>query len=218
MMSRGLPLRYKISSWRQLPQCLSNNSSALHIRVTDFINNEFLRGFRISVVHETYGTLFACVLHARGTIITEAAEYGAKELQISGILAELEKYGFLITYAPNEKLPGGQLEYLATLRHLGYDKIRILNVWSNNVEGTKEWAPKVVAFSSKRLGDWLNNAYSPHERELYKALIDGSAANLTEICKTKKYRWDWLDFVANIDDVLCDNADDLIRIPDPNEE
>lgn len=157
------------------------------------------------------GTMFACVLHARGTMITEADEYGKKELSVDAILAELEKFGFLITYAPNERLSGGQLEYLMTLRNLGYDKIRILNIW-NSPNGAQEWRPKVVAFQSDPLGDWLNNAYSPHEKEFTKALVNGTAVNLTEMSKTKRYRWDWLDFVGSIDDIIAENADDMIRI------
>lgn len=216
MISQGQPLRFKISSWRQLVGCVSNNNCDLHIHVTDFYNNDILRGFRISVDHDSFGTVFACVLQARGTMITETAEYGESELSADSIIAELAKYGFLVTYAPNENLSSGQLEYLMTLKNLGYDKIRIINPWTS-ANGEKEFEPKVVAFQSSPLGDWLNNAYSPYIDEFTKALLDGTAVNLTYISKTKKYRWDWLkDFVGNIDDIIQDNADDMIRIEDPN--
>ena len=119
-------LRYKISSWRQLPDCLSNNSRELRIHITDFFNNEELRGFRISLEHTTLGVLFCCVLQARGSIVTDEDEYGASELTPEEILKELRKYGFEITYEPIKGLSGNLLDYLITLDKLGYDKIRVL--------------------------------------------------------------------------------------------
>lgn len=211
MVNRDL-LRYRISSWRQLPGCLSNNNSNLHIHICDLYNNDLLRGFRILVEHEQFGPVFACIVHARGTMITESDEYGRSELSTAQILSELKKFGFVIEYADHLNLPSSQLEYLLTLKNLGYDKLRILNVWTSPA-GAKEWAPKVVAFQSSPLGDWLNNAYSPSLKEFTNALVEGTAVNLTNISKTKQYRWDWLkEFVANIDDIIESNADDMIRI------
>ena len=112
------PLQYKISSWRQLPNCLSNNSRDLRIHVTDFFNNEELRGFRISLEHRTMGVLFCCVLQARGTIITDDDDYGATELSPDEILKELHKFGFYITYEPIKALSGNLLNYLITLDNL----------------------------------------------------------------------------------------------------
>lgn len=212
------PLRFRISSWRQLTGCRSNNDPDFRIHVTDFYNNRTLRGFRIRVDHPAFGDVFCCVLHARGTAVTDVDEYGRSELSESCILAELAKFGFFIEYAHEENLSGRQIQYLMTLKQLDYDKIRIINVWSAP-NGAKQWAPKVVAFQSRRLGNWLNNAYSPSEREFTAALVDGVAINLTDISKTKQFRWDWLkEFVGNIDDILADNADDMIRVDDPNEE
>lgn len=222
MTTKRCPLRYKISSWRQLPDCLSNNSKDLHIHITDYFNNDNLRGFRISVDHMKYGTLFACILEARGLLVTEQDEYGKKELSTEAILGELEKYGFFITYAPIEQLASEQLEYLLELKNLGYDKIRIISTWKDKPTAG-EWAPKVVAFQTNPLGDWLNNAYVPSSSEFTNALVAGTAINLSAISKTKQYRWDWLkDKVLNIDDVIRDNADDMIRFdeasPDYDDE
>ena len=211
MLDKGMPLRYKISSWRQLPDCLSNNSKLLHIHLSDFINNRNLLGFRITVEHDTFGTLFACVLNASGDIITPGYDYVPYELSPDAILKELEKFGYFITYEPVASLPGNQIEYLITLRGLGYDKLRKLSVWKNGLSGKESSPVKLVAFQSDPHGDWLNNAYCPSDKEFYNALMDGTAANLTEICKTKKFRWDWLDFVANIDDIIKENADEMIH-------
>lgn len=222
-MNRQCPLRYSISSWRQLPNCKSNNSRHLSIRVSDYFNDIHLRGFKISVEHEKFGTLFACMLDARGDIITEAHDYGKTELSTETILAELKKFGFYIIYNQKLHLGSEQLEYLFTLKNLGYDKLRIVNVHDASTKDSDFWGPKVVAFQVDPLGDWLNNAYSPSASEFTEALVSGTAINLTGISETKKFRWDWLkDFVANIDDVIAENADDMIYFeepqPDPDDD
>lgn len=204
-------LRYKISSWRQLPDCLSNNSRELRIHITDFFNNEELRGFRISLEHTTLGVLFCCVLQARGSIVTDEDEYGASELTPEEILKELRKYGFEITYEPIKGLSGNLLDYLITLDKLGYDKIRVLNVWHTQ-NGTKAFETKIVAFQVNPHGDWLNNGYSASEKEFIKALNDGTAINLTDTSRTKNFRWDWLyGNVLSIEDVIEANADQMIE-------
>ncbi len=219
IMNRACPLRYRISSWRQLPNCKSNNSRDLHIKVADYFNNTKFRGFRISVEHSEFGTLFACVLDARGDIVTEKDDYGKTELSTETILSELEKYGFFITYNQKFHLGSEQLEYLFTLKNLGYDKLRIVNVDTKSTTDTDLWSPKVVAFQVDPLGDWLNNAYSPSAKEFTEALIAGTAINITGISETKKFRWDWLkDFVANIDDVIAENADEMIYFDEPQPE
>ena len=211
-MSLQEPLRYKISSWRQLPNCLSNNSRELRIHVTDFFNNEELRGFRISLEHTTMGVLFCCVLQARGSIVTDEDEYGASELSPEEILRELKKYGFDITYEPIKGLSGNMLDYLITLDKLGYDKIRVMNVW-NTKNGTKAFETKIVAFQVNPLGDWLNNGYSASEKEFIKALNDGTAINLTDTSRTKNFRWDWLyGNVLSIEDVIEANADQMVEV------
>ena len=209
------PLRYNISSWRQLPQCKSNNSKNLHLHVTDYIDNHLLMGFRISVEHSVYGILFACVLNARGDIVTytdpnvPAGNPVTHELTTKQILEELHKYGFFITYNPREHLPSSQLEYLMTLKGLHYDKLRVLHVHEYK-NGANQARRYLVAFKSCKHRQWLNNDYSPSLKEFTDAVVEGSATNLTEICETKQYRWDWLDYVANIDDIIRDNAGDNI--------
>lgn len=212
-MSLQEPLRYKISSWRQLPNCLSNNSRELRIHITDFFNNEELRGFRISLEHTTMGVLFCCVLQARGSLITDEDAYGASELSPTEILKELYKYGFYITYEPITALSGNLLDYLITLDKLGYDKIRVLNVWHYTKNGSQESDTKIVAFQANPLGNWLNNGYSANEKEFLEALNAGTAINLTDTSRTKNFRWDWLyGNVLNIEDVIEDNADQMIQI------
>lgn len=202
------PLRYKISSWRQLPQCMSNNSRELHVSVTDFIQNGVLEGLRIQINHDKLGTLFACVLNASGPLLTTSNNLDT-EFSPSEILAQLERYGFFVEFDPRSNLTGSQLQYLITLNDLHYDKIRIMDVWStNNITNTKYCNHQIVAFMASANPNWLDNNYSCSVAEFTEALNNGTAANLTKISETQKYDWSWLSqFVANIADIIRDNAE-----------
>jgi hypothetical protein len=170
-MNPECPLRYKISNWRQLQHCKSNNSIHLKIGVSDYINNDKLCGLKISVEHSDFGTLFATVIGARGSLVTHFCGddcYITNDLSKDAILAELRKFGFYVTYDQEVNLPTDQLEYLMTLRELKYDKLRILTVVNPD---TKQAINYVVAFQVDPLGDWLNAAYEPTESEFTKALI-----------------------------------------------
>lgn len=202
------PLRFRISNWSQLADCKSNNSSELFIRVTNFIQDCRLSGTRIRVEHKVFGVLFACVVNAKGGIISNQDDgHTVFELTPAQILAELAKYGFLVDYSPVKALPGDQLQYLMTLRDLHFDKLRYVSVW-DIVNGQKQFISYVVAFKAEENGDWLNNGYSPSRLEYITALENGSALNVSNISASKNYNWSWLvGFVANIDDVVRDNAE-----------
>lgn len=208
-MDSQMPLRYKISSWRQLPQCLSNNSRDLHIHVSDFYS-EILRGFRIRLEHLKFGVLFACVINAKGSIVTVEDDKVVEGLTSEQILQELKKFGFLIEYDPRKHLPAAQLEYLSTLKNLGYDKLRIIGIQNANSYGDIRDTFRVVAFKIQDLPQWLFSGFSPSEKQFYDAVVKGYAINLTDVSKTRDFRWDWLDYVANIDDILRDNCNDPI--------
>ncbi len=201
----SLPLRYNISDWRQLKNVKSNNSRDLYILVTEFMQNDKLMGLRIQVLHKAFGILFACVLNAQGSIVSEFNDNLTVELTPKQILAELKKYGFFVTYDPRNHLPGNQLEYLMTLKGLGYDKLRILNVW-NTENGVKSFHWYVVAFNVKKNVEWINNGYSPSKKEFTESLKNGSSINISALSKVNRWSWNWLDYVANIDDILEDNA------------
>lgn len=205
MINDGL-LRYKVSDWRQLPQVQSNNSNKLTISVAEFVQDKRLNGTRIQVTHEDFGVLFACVVNGGGDIVSESEENLVNELTPEQILSELQKFGYYITYKPTIKLPIRQLEYLMSIRGLNFDKIRILYV-HEYIYGIKQIKWHVVAFNVKECPDWINNWYSPHKNEFLKALNSGGAMNLSKVSRTEKFNWSFLvDFVANIEDIVEDNA------------
>jgi len=180
------PLRYKISSWKQLPGCLSNTSKHLKIHVSSIFKDPGLTGLRITVEHCMFGTLFATVLNANGELIYP--EY-ANRLSDEEILKQLANYGFLIEYTPEVKLPPEQLNYLRTLQTLGFDKIRILPVKFR--DGKVEI--KTVVFNVEHNPNWLSYPYEAPYKEWEAALAKtGSALNITDVSITKQFDWGWL--------------------------
>ena len=204
------PLRFKISDWRELINCKSNNDKNLSIRIADIRNPPCLEGFRISVVHPEYGNLFTEILGAKGTMITGLSNSNANstpafQLDAEHILQELRKFGFYIVFEQRKNLPSNVLEYLNTVRGLKFDKLRVLNTEKKLSDGTSEYKWYVVAFRSCAHEFWLNNNYCASEKEFLDALLDGTAINISDFYPAKGFNWSWLDFVANIDDVLRSN-------------
>ena len=207
MITNNTPLWYKISDLRQLSGCLSNNSRDLSISVTTFVNDDRLNGLRISIDHKQFGSLFSYVIGAKGRIITTYGDEMIPELTVDQILLELMKYGFYVEYIPVDNLPGNQLKYLVTLNELGFDKLRLMNVWNLDKTGLKVFKTEVIVFNSKGHDQWLNAGYSASQDEFNKALNDGSCINVTGVSKTRNFDWSWLHNRAmNIEDILADNS------------
>ena len=79
---------------------------------------------------------------------------------------------------------------------------------TDEITGAQKYTIQIVAFISSVNPYWLNNGYSCSKKEFTECLNNGSACNLTMISETKKYNWSWLSgFVANIEDVIKDNAE-----------
>lgn len=196
------PLRYNISDWHQLSSVQSNNSRKLSIAVTDLIQSEIITGTQISVVYKGYQyPLFSYTISAAGTAVTEELAF---DLTKDQILAELAKYGFLVTFNQMRHLPENLLTYLQTLNNLGFDKIRKLNVTSMSW-GKKIGTTFIVAFMVDKCPEWLANDYEIDEKDFKDLLYGGGAMNLTPISETNQWDWGWLTFVANIDDILTEN-------------
>lgn len=198
------PLRYNISSWHQLPKCLSNTSSELHIKVADMLQNTELTGTRISIEHNRFGVLFATVVHASGTLIVQNGYSIPAGLTPAQILVELARYGFYVTYNPISELTGAQIEYLLVIDKLGYDKIRLVSFPAADTNRIDDY---VVAFQVEANPRWINANYEPSAAEVRKAICNGTAFNLSALSQTEKFSWSWLrNFVANIKDVVSDFA------------
>lgn len=199
------PLRYSISDWHQLSQCLSNNSRELSVHVSDIFNGRILDCLLIQVVHSKFGVLFATCVNARGVDITPYPEGFSYNLPDEAILQELHKFGFFVKYDKRPGLLLEQLEFLKTLDGLHFDKIRKLSV-SHLENGRIVYESHLVAFNCSTNPGWINNKYVCKKEDFTEALVHGGAVDLTEAGDSKLYDWNWLDYVANIRDILRDNG------------
>lgn len=199
-------LRYNISNWDQLTKCRSNNSADLYITVDHVFNDKRLNGTVIRLTHSDFGLLFACTVNATGTILTPDNNSGIiSEFTTEQILAELKKFGFDITFNLEAGLSGDQIDYLMTLDALGFDKIRTLDVYNYN-GSDKCYFQYVVAFNIEKCPKWVQQSYCEYEKTFLDALNGGGAMNLTYISQTKQFNWNWLDYVANIKDIIENNS------------
>ena len=190
-----IPLRYNISDWHQLSHCLSNTSVDLSIRVADLIQNSLITGLRITVEHNTIGILFSYVINPSGDIVLDDDVPGYV-LTTEQILAILKKFGFFVTYDRRSNLSQEQITFLTSVNDLGYQKLR----WIYTPLGTKY----LVVFNVAQHPAWIDNTYMASEHEVQNGLLHSSIVNLTENSVGKNYDWSWLDYVANIDDILAD--------------
>ena len=200
------PLRYNISNWLQLSECKSNNSVDLYITVKQVIDDgsHRLTGTIILVNHTQYGTLFACLINSSGSLLTPDPVSGIiKEFTTDEILAELNKFGFDVTFEINQHLSGEQISYLMTLYDLKFDKLRILEV-QDKPDG--RYSEYLVAFNVAKCPDWINLDFCCGKKPFVDALMSSGAMNLTDLEQTKGFDWTWLTYVANIDDIIADNG------------
>lgn len=202
------PLSYSISNWYQATKCLSNTSSKLRIQVSDISYGNKLSALQIRVVHELLGVLFAASINCSGSIIQNDTINHHHEFTTSEILEELHKFGFNIVYQSRCNLSSDQLQYLITLQKLGFDKIRTLNVCTDS-SGRTIKNPLVVAFNVDKNPMWIYNTYECDESEFNHSMLCGDAINLSGISETRTFNWDWLSYVANIEDVINDNINNM---------
>jgi len=198
-------LQYKISNLHQLAQCMSNNSRDLKLQVSDFIHDERLSGTRVSVVHSEFGVLFSYIFDAYGTLLTEPTGTYPNIFTYESFLEEIKKFGFLVEYEAENNLGYDQLQFLYRLESLQFDKIRVLSIMDRDLRVFRSGV--VVAFKSADNPKWLSNTYVASASEFKQAVVQGTAFNVSEISECQTYDWGWLDFVANINDILDNNQD-----------
>ena len=200
------PLRYNVSNWLQLSECRSNNSADLYITVKQVIDDgsHRLTGIIILVQHTQYGTLFACTINSSGSLLTPDPVSGKiKEFTTDEILAELNKFGFDVTFEINQHLSGDQISFLMTVNDLGYDKLRVLSVQD---KPNGHYSDYLVVFNVEKCPDWIYNDYTCGKKVFVDALTSSGAMNITDLPQTKGFDWTWLTYVANIDDIIRDNG------------
>lgn len=195
-------LRYSISSWQQATECLSNNSVDLYITVSSLLGST-VEGQLIAVNHRMYGILFAAMTYGDGTIITRTSQEGEDIhwMTTNEILKQLEKFGFLIEYSPEEHLPGDQISYLMTLYNLGFQHITTIRVQERKVTNVY-----VIAFNGDEEPEWLQWPSGTSKALLDTKVAAGKVLNVSALTEKENFNWDWLTYVANIPDVLRDNA------------
>lgn len=181
---------------------MSNNSRDLKLHVCEFDNNDNLRGIRITVEHLKYGVLFAYVVDARGEYISNISD---GDLETLDILKQLAKFGFLIEFTRASKMSIEQIEYLMDVNKLGFDKLRKFAIKEVTPTGIKS-KTYIVVFNAADNPLWLNDKYSPDMSSFKNSLVQGGALNLTEVSQFHRFNWDWLDYIANIEDLLKDLA------------
>lgn len=197
----GDSLRYRISNISQLPQCKSNNSRDLSIKVERLLNNPILVGTKVSVCHTDFGVLFSTVLDASGNMVNSKTG-GMQNMSWDIVKQELAKYGFVVDYRPEDALSDAQIEYLKTLNKLRFDKIRFISVChiDNNSSETRT---ELVVFSVASNPMWLHNTYNPSYPEYVQAISNGTAMCLTNMSETQKFSWTWLwNKVLSITDII----------------
>lgn len=198
------PLRYEITDWHQLSGIRSNTSPKLSIKVADMVNNTELTGLRICVSHETHGPVFTCIIYPSGSAVVSDDESASLYLTTDQILRALYTYGFFVTYVQYRHLPSDQLAYLAEINTLGFDKLRILPVY-RRIHDVYKIKNIIVVFNIKQNPSWINNSYICSDHEFTRSLKEGSCINISATGTANKWDWGWLDFVANIDDIIKEN-------------
>lgn len=173
-----------------------------------------LTGLCIRVNHAKYGILFSAFVEGEGTLITDKDEEGnvLEFLTTDEILRQLMKFGFYITYDVKSNLPYNQLQFLRKWLDLGFDKITRIALECTDVNGNKVWRPQIVIFKSGCDPDLLIFDCKIIRKEFNELMMRNEAVNVTS---TLNMRWDWVKYMANIQDILDENAD--VR-PDPEPE
>lgn len=192
-------LQYTISDWHDISKCMSNNSDQLYLSVCEFVQNDDIKGLKISVKHKFYGTLMSYTIDPKGDLITDVTSQDLDLVTTEILLNELKRYGFYITYVEEENLPEGQVQLLRTIRGLKFDKIRLCRVYDSQLSYIR-----VTAFNILGNEYWLNSGYSPSAHEWEKSILGGTAFNVSGLAEASKYSWSWLyNKIIDLEDLLA---------------
>ena len=201
-------LRYQISDWTQITECLSNNSRNLYLSLSKHLDGNKLRSLVLNVNHTKYGILFAAMIKGTGSLITDVDEAGYEIpfLTTEEILRQLMKFGFYIVYDVKSNLPNNILSFLATIDNLGFDKIsKVVIKRRDKLTGSRTNKVATVVFKTvPENEDLLVFSAEITEEKFNKKLQSNIVMNVSE---EKDMQWDWLTYMANISDILDENID-----------
>ena len=198
-------LRYQISNWNQIVDCLSNNSRNLYITLSKVIDRPTISGQIIKVRHSKYGTLFAAILNGHGKLLNNCTEDNLPLpfMSTEEILTELQRFGFYITYDVKCHLPDNILDFLTTVDNLGYDKITKVCLETTFDNSSRLWLPTTIVMKSQFNDDLLTYGCKVTRKVFNKKLTDNVIMNIQN---EPDMKWDWVKYIANIEDILLENA------------
>ncbi len=204
-MSQQL-LRYEISNWDQITNCLSNNSKALSLSLSKVIDGNAMRGLVVKVNHANYGTLFAAMIKGSGQLLTDKDEEGQilPFLTTDEILKQIAKFGFIISYVERAHLNNETLVFLNNVKQLGFDKITRVQLETRNEYWAKAWTPKILVIKSQYNTDLLKFDCSLPIKNFNEKLANNWIMNVTDL-DAENVTWDWVTYIANIIDIINEN-------------
>ena len=199
------PLRYQITNWDQVTECFSNNSKNLYLTISKLRDNPTIRGDVIKVNHTKYGVLFAAILNGDGKLLNTYTEdyLPLPFMSTQMILRELERFGFIIKYDVKNHLPADILTFLSTVDNLGYDKITKVCLETKFEHSAKMWLPTTIIMKSRYNDDLLTYGCRISRKVFEEKLTANVVMNIEHEANMS---WDWVTYIANIEDILSENA------------
>lgn len=199
-------LHYRISDWSQVTECLSNNSNSLYLSYIKLKDINRLEGHVIQVNHTTLGTLFAAMIDGNGMLIDNQTEsgYHLPFMSTKDILTQVARFGFYIEYCEKKHLPDKTLVFLFNLMKLNYDRITKVLLQTTNRYEEIIWSPTILVFKSCSDNTDLITYGSKLSRAKYIEKVNkNTVLNVT----AEDIRWDWVDSMYNLSDIVNDNVD-----------
>lgn len=206
MVLQNKNLHYQISDWTQVTKCLSNNSRNLSLSLIRVKAAGTLEGLVIQVNHTELGTLFAAMIDGSGLLITPEDETGCviPFMTTDEILIQLSKFGFYIEYNQKENLPGPVLDFFQHWMEMGYDRITRVLLQSKDRFGNTIWKDSIVIFKDCVENLDLISYGEKLSRNKYIQKVD---ANTIQNVTDAGFRWDWVDSVYRLEDIMNENTD-----------
>lgn len=145
------------------------------------------------------------MIEGSGSLISDVDEEGLDLpfMTTDQILRELQRFGFIIFYDVKKNLPSPILSFLSTVNDLGYDKITRVALQTKTASNGVIWAPTILVIKSEFNLDLLEFDCKLTRKDFNQKLSDNVIMNVTH---EEGMKWDWVNYTANIDDLLDENT------------